>query len=177
VLTGDLHGVDVGAGPSPTPIGYMPGALFASPDTSVRAAIVWGTATQVTQLTWSEVSYRLGRLDEAHFVTDEAYVEVDEIFAFIHRLGALHIGGAPVALAAVPATNRIAVELTQEQLLDSVAPMLVAPAARAKDLGHAIFDDMAHVVRRASETLWPVAQQLKARWTPLPGTGRSRRSS
>jgi hypothetical protein len=67
ILIGELHDFDVGAAASLAPFGYMPATLFASPGTVVRAAIVWATAAQVTQLTWSEIPYRFGRLDDAHF--------------------------------------------------------------------------------------------------------------
>ena len=43
VLTGELHDFDVGVAPTLSPIGYMPAALFASPGTAVRAAVVWAT--------------------------------------------------------------------------------------------------------------------------------------
>jgi hypothetical protein len=62
VLTGDLHGVDVCAQAVPNIFGTLPAALVASPPTAVRAAVLWLTPAQVTQLTWTEVGYRLGRL-------------------------------------------------------------------------------------------------------------------
>jgi hypothetical protein len=168
VLAGDLHGLDVGAAASLAPTGYMPATLFASPGTAVRAAIVWATAAQVTQLTWSEIPYRLARLDEAHFAMDEADVQVDEIFAYIHRFGSFCIDGAPVALAAIPATDRTADALTQEELLDVAAGLVIGPDARAEDLVRAIFDDMAGVTACASETVWPLSQPLLSRWTAFP---------
>ncbi len=171
VLTGDLHGVDVGAAASPALVGYMPATLFASPETAVRAAVLWATPAQITQLTWSELSYRVGRLDDARFVIDEADVQVDRIFAFISRFGAFCIDGAPVALAAIPATGRTAAALTQEELLDTVARLVIAPDARAEDLVRAIFEDMAGVVARASETVWPLSQPLLSRWTAFPASG------
>jgi hypothetical protein len=177
VLTGDLHGVDVGAAATPSILGYMPATLFASPGTAVRAAVLWTTAAQVTQLTWSELGYRLGRLDDAHFVMDEADVQVDDIFAYIHRLGAFCIDGAPVALAAIPAANRTVPALTQEELLETVAQLVIAPDARAEDLVRAIFEDMAGVIARASETVWPSSQQLLSPWTPLPATVSHKRGS
>ena len=101
VLTGDLHGLDVGAAAELTPLGYMPANLFASRGTAVRAAVIWATAAQVTQLTWSEVSYSLGRLDEARFVVDETDLQVEEVFAYINRFGTFCVDGVPVALAAI----------------------------------------------------------------------------
>lgn len=171
VLTGYLHGMDVGAIASPPLAGYMPATLFASPGTAVRTAVVWVTPVQATQLTWSEMTYRLCRLDDARFEMDEADLQVDDIFAFVARLGAFCINGAPVALAAIPARNRTAPALTQEELLDTVAHLVLGSGARAEDLVRATFDDMAGVIARGSETVWPSSQELSSRWTPFPGAG------
>jgi hypothetical protein len=172
VLTGDLHGLDVGAAAELTPLGYMPANLFASPGTAVRAALIWATAAQVTQLTWSEVSYSLGRLDEARFVVDETDLQVEEVFAYITRFGTFCVDGAPVALAAIPATRRTANALTQEELLDVVARLVIGADAKAEDLVRAIFDDKADINVRAAETLWPSGQQLQMRWTSFPAAER-----
>jgi hypothetical protein len=174
VLSGDLHDFDVGASASPAIYGAMPAALFSSPGTAVRAAVLWLTAAQVTQLTWSEVSYRLGRLDRARFTVDAADAEVDGVFAYVSRFGAFCIDGAPVALAAIPARDRAAAALTQEELLGVVARLLIAPEARAEDLVRAVFDDMAGVVARASQVLWPAGLALASEhWTRWPDTASS----
>lgn len=172
VLAGELHDFDVGPAASLAPTGYMPATLFSSPGTAVRAAIVWGTPAQVTQLTWSEIPYRLVRLDAAHFSMDEADVEVDQIFAYLHRFGSFCINGSPVALAAIPAKNRTAAALTQEELLDVAARMVIGTDAGAEDLVRAIFEDMAGVTERASETVWRSSQQLQSSWTPFPALSR-----
>ena len=171
VLAGDLHELDIGAVASVPLLGYMPAALFASPGTAVRAAVIWVTLAQVTQLAWSELSYRLGRLEEARFEVDEANLEIEDVFAFVSRLGALCIDGAPVALAAVPARNRTAAALTQLELLDAVALLALGPGAGAKDLARAACEDMRGVLARVSETVWPSAQQLSSHWTPFPASG------
>ena len=64
------------------------------------------------------------------FRIDEADVAVDEIFAYIHRLGSFCVEGSPAALAAVPARDRTATPLTQEQLLDIAAHMVLGPIRR-----------------------------------------------
>lgn len=168
VLAGHLHGYDVGAGAAPTAYGSMPGALFASPGTAVRAAVLWVTAEQATQLTWSELGYVLGRLDEGRFEMDEADVAVEELFAYVHRIGAYCIDDEPVALAAVPARDRTARAVTQRQLLDGVAPLLLGDGADAGALVRAVFDDMAAVFARSREVLWPRSRRLPAgSWTPF----------
>jgi hypothetical protein len=168
VLTGELHDLDIGAVASAPLVGYMPGSLFASPGTAVRAAVSWVTPAQVTQLAWTETTYRLGRLEEAGFEPDEGDLEIEDLFAFVSRLGAFCIDGAPVALAAVAARNRTAAALSQEELLDVVAGLVIGPDARAEDLARASCDDMLAVITRASETVWPRGRQLSSRWTPYP---------
>jgi hypothetical protein len=168
VLAGELHDFDVGPAAALAPTGYMPATLFASRGTRVRAAIVWATATQATQLTWSEIPYRLVRLDDARVVIDDADLEVDECFAYTHRLGSFCIDGSPVALAAIPAIGRTAIALTQEQLLDVAARLVLGQDARAEDLVRAIFEDFAAVTARSATTVWPCSRQLRSNWTPFP---------
>ncbi|MEY2515365.1 MAG: hypothetical protein QOJ89_2723 [bacterium] len=169
VLTGELHGVDVGAQATPTAFGTMPGVLFASPGTAVRAAVLWLTPPQLTLLTKAELSYRLGRLDRAHFVMDEAGVAVDDLFAYVSRIGALRIDGQPVALAAIPATGRSARAMTQEQLLDVVATLAIGPSAHAGDVVRMCFEDMPALVQKVAPLTWPSAVRLPDdHWTPYP---------
>jgi hypothetical protein len=170
VLAGVLHDFDVGAAASVAPIGYMPATLFASPGTAVRAAIVWATPAQVTQLTWTEIPYRLGRLDDARFVIDEADLAVDDVFAYVHRLGSFLVDGSPIALAAIPASGRTARAMTQEELLDVAAGLVVGPDARAEDLVRAIYEDLPGVAAKLPETIWASSLQLESSWTPFPAS-------
>jgi hypothetical protein len=167
VLTGHLHGVDVGAIAAPGFMGFIPATLFASPGTAVRAAVTWVTAAQATQLTWSEISYRLGRLEDARFEMDEDEVEVRDLFAYVSRFGAFCVEGEPVALAAVPARGRSATALTQEELLDFVARMLLGPRSRAEDLMRAAFADMADIYARGAR-MRQHSRPLLSAWTPFP---------
>ena len=172
VLIGDLRDFDVGAVASPGLLGYLPATLFASPGTAVRAAVVWVTPAQATQLAWSEMTYRLGLLEDARFDMNEGDVEIDGVFAFVSRLGAFCVDGAPVAMAAIPAKGRTAAALTQEELLDAMARLVIGPEARAEDLVRATYADLPGVFARAAETVWPSARQLQSRWTPFPASER-----
>jgi hypothetical protein len=174
VLGGRLQDFDVGPAAALAPVGYMPATLFASPGTEVRASVVWATDAQVTQLTWSEVPYRLVRLDDARFVADGAEAEIDTVFAYLHRLGVFCVDGAPVALAAVPAANRSAPAYTQPELLDIAAAMVLGDGAAAPDLVRAIYDDMAAVNVRAATTVWRQGRLLEGGWTRFPLPARSR---
>lgn len=166
-LTGRLHDFDVGVSAQPALYGSMPATLFPSLGTEVRATVLWVTPTQFTQLAWSELSYRLGKL-RTRFDLDEGGAGFDEILAFVSRFGAFCVDERPVALAAIPATGRTAEALTQEQLLDAAAALAIGPEADAETLVRAIFERMGEIgpkiaatVRRAS---MPFASE---RWTPF----------
>lgn len=169
VLTGTLHGLDVGAQASPTAFGSMPGALFASPGTAVRASLLWVTPRQLAALTIMELGYHLGRLDRARFVMDEAEVEVDDLFAYISRIGALRLDGGPVALAAIPATGRTAPAMTQEELLDTIAALALGPGARAADVVRMCVEDTVALLEKVTPLTWPTAIRLPDdHWTRYP---------
>ena len=169
VLTGDLHDVDVAAQASPTAYGTLPGVLVASAGTAVRASVLWLTARQLAELTLAELGYRLGRLDRAHFRMDEAGVEVDDLFAYVSRIGALRVDGGPVALAAVPASGRALPVMTQEELLDVVARRAIGPSARAADLVRRCVEDIRGVLATLAPLTWPDAVRLPdEHWTPYP---------
>ncbi len=100
---------------------------------------------------------------------DDSHLEVDDLFAYASRFGAFCLDGAPVALAAIPAAGRTATPLTQEQLLDAAAGLVIGSDARAEDLVRAVFHDMAAVLARAQTTVWPLSRPLSpAHWTPYP---------
>jgi hypothetical protein len=166
-LTGRLHDFDVAAAAQPTIYGSMPATLFPSPGTEVCASVLWVTAAQFTQLTWSELTYRLGRL-RTRFEADDAATGFDEVLVFVSRFGAFCPDGRPVALAAVPAAGRTEPELTQEQALDAAAALALGPGAEAETLVRAIFEDMGALMPRIAATVnrasLPFASE---RWTPF----------
>lgn len=166
-LSGHLHDFDVGVSPQPALYGAMPATLFPSPGTAVRATVIWVTSTQFTQLAWSELSYRLGRL-RTRFEVEDGQGSFAEVLAFVSRFGAFCLDDRPVALAAVPATGRTAAALTQEQLLDAVAKRAIGPEANAEELVRAIFEDMGKIGSRISTTTWNRSQPFASeRWIPF----------
>lgn len=166
-LTGRLHDFDVGVAAQPTVYGSMPATLFPSPGTAVCATVLWVTAAQFTQLTWSELSYRLGKL-RARFDLDDDGTSVDEVLVFVSRFGAFCIDEHPVALAAIPAERRTAEELTQEQLLDAAAALALGPAADAETLVRAIFEEPGEIGPKIAATVRKASQPFASeRWTPF----------
>lgn len=166
VLTGWLQDFDVGASAQHTFYGSMPATIFPSPGTAVRAALVWVTAAQFTQLAWSELNYRLGKL-RARFDVDGVEEHFEEVLAFVSRFGALQLGNGPVALGAVPAKGRTAEALTQEKILDAVAELTLGPGANAEALLRAAFDDFGATARKAAGPVHSRSIPFESdRWTP-----------
>lgn len=166
-LTGCLHDFDVGASPQPAIYGAMPATLFPSPGTAVSATLLWVTETQFTQLAWSEISYRLGRL-RTRFELDDGATSFEEVLAFVSRFGAFCVEERPVALAAIPASGRTAAALTQEQLLDAAAALAIGPDVRAEALVRAIFEDMGEIAPKIAATVHQAALPFASeRWTPF----------
>jgi hypothetical protein len=166
-LTGRLHEFDVGFAAQPALYGSMPATLFPSPGTAVAATVLWVTPAQFTQLAWSELSYRLGRL-ETRFEVVEGGAAFDQVVVFVSRFGAFRVGGEPVALAAVPAEGRKARALTQEQALDAAAVLALGPEANAEALVRAIFADFPGLIPSLIETVNPEGLPfVSERWTPF----------
>jgi hypothetical protein len=167
VLGGHLHDFDIGAAAQPTIYGSMPATPFESPGTAVAASVLWVTPEQFTQLTWSELTYRLGRL-HTRFEIADAELGFDDVLVFASRFGTFCVGGEPAALAAVPARNRSARAFTQRELLDRAAALALGPGADAETLLRAICDDLPSLLSRVAETVRREGRPLRsARWVPF----------
>ena len=166
VLSGRLHDFDVGASPQPAIYGSMPATLFPSHGTEARGAVLWVTPAQLTQLAWSELSYRLGRL-RTPFETDEGSHEFDQLLAFVSRFGAFRLDGRVVALEAIPARGRAAAALSQAQLLDAAAALVLGPGAGGESLVRAVFEDLPETLPKIEASLRrQAAPFVSERWTP-----------
>jgi hypothetical protein len=169
VVTGRLHEFDVGFAAHPTLYGALPATIFPSPGTAAATALLWLTPAQFTQLTWTELSYALGRL-RTRFTVDDADERFEEVLVFVSRWGALRLDGAPAALAAVPAEGRSAPALTQQQALDRVAALALGDGASAETLVRAVFEDFAALAQRVAPALHTTALAFASeRWTPFTG--------
>lgn len=169
VVTGRLHEFDVGFAAHPTLYGALPATIFASPGTAVATALLWLTPAQFTQLTWTELSYALGRL-RTRFEVGDADEQFDEVLVFVSRWGAFCVDGTPAALAAVPAERRTAPALTQEQALDRAAALALGDGANAETLVRAVFEDFPALTARVAPVLHRTALPFASeRWTPFTG--------
>jgi hypothetical protein len=169
VLAGWLHDFDVAAAAQPAVYGALPATLIPSSGTEVRGAVLWVTPAQFTQLTWSELSYRLGSLRTA-FETDEGSHRFEELLAFVSRFGAFCPEGEPVALAAIPARGRTVPALAQGELLDAAARLALGPGADGEALVRAIFEDVTAVAPRIEAEVRPRSQPFSSdRWSLFEG--------
>lgn len=166
-LSGHLHEFDIGAAAQPTVYGSMPATPFESAGTAVAATVLWVTPDQFTQLTWSELTYRLGRL-HTRFEIADAEMGFDDVLVFVSRFGTLHVDGEPAALAAVPARDRSARAFTQRELLDHAAALALGPEADAETLLRAICEDLPAVLPKVAATVRREAEPLRSeRWVPF----------
>lgn len=170
VLAGALHDFDVGPSAQVAVYGAMPATIFPSPGTALRCAVLWVNVNQFVQLTWTEISYCLGRLDGIRFAPDDDDIAVDSVFAFVSRFGVFCPAGEPVALAAVPAQDRTVTALSQADLLDAAARIAFGRDASGQDLLRAALTDY----HAFSTTLRPAINAASARfssdrWVTFPG--------
>jgi hypothetical protein len=173
-LTGWLRDFDVGAAATVALYGAMPATVFPSQGTEVAATVLWVTPNQFTQLTWSEVTYWLGRL-HTRFAVEEAEVAFDDVLVFVSRFGCFAPAGDPVALAAVPARDRGALALTQEELLGTAAELALGSGATAEDLVRACCEDMGQLAVCLADTVWSHSSPFESsRWTPYPASAGAR---
>lgn len=168
VRSGELHDFDIGVAAHPTAYGAMPATLFESPGTAVRAAVLQVTDAQLTQLAWTELTYRLGRLDGVRFTADDGE-ELDGVLAFVSRFGSFCPDGEPLALAAMPARRRTARALSHPALLDTAARLALGAAATGRDLVRHVFEDVHRFATTHGGALRAAGRPLRcAHWTPLP---------
>ncbi len=166
-LSGHLHGFDIGAAAQPTIYGSMPATPFESPGTAVAATVLWVTPSQFTQLTWSELTYRLGRL-HTRFEIADAEIGFDDVLVFASRFGTFCVEGEPAALAAVPARDRSARAFTQRELLDHAAALALGPEADAETLLREICEDLPSLLPKVAATVRRQGQPLRSeRWVPF----------
>jgi hypothetical protein len=167
-LTGWLRDFDVGPAATVALYGSMPATVFPSQGTEVAATVLWVTPAQFVQLTWTEVTYWLGRL-RTRFEVEEAAAGFDEVLVFVSRFGCFCPEGEPVALAAVPARGRTALALTQEELLGVAAALALGSGSTSEDLVRACCEDMGGLADRLAETVWSQTRPFESsQWTPYP---------
>jgi hypothetical protein len=175
VLAGELHDLDVVACAAVAVYGAMPATLAASPGTNVRAAVMLVNATQLTTLTWGEMTYVIGRLQGARFTAEDAVqdVELGSPLAFVSRWGAFAPDGAPASLAAIPGTARRGRAWTQQELVDRAAEIVLGRSGGgAEALMRMGYRDAGAMAARMLPALREYAQPFDfPGWTPIAADG------
>jgi hypothetical protein len=136
VLHAELDGFDVVYSAHVSPYGAVPATLRPSPGTSVAVHVAYPDAEQLPLLAASEPNYELARLrevvcrvgngadasddDEPADAAPAPIATLTSIDAFLSRHGALMVGAAPLALAAVPARHRRLPSARQPEVLELV---------------------------------------------------------
>jgi hypothetical protein len=125
VLRVALSGWDVVYSAHVTRYGAVPAAVVASPGTVASVHLVFPNDEQLAALAATEGrNYRLERLVDFTAELEMGGEGPREIDAFISVHGPLLSGGAPVALAAIPARDRAFAELTTPEMIDRVRAAL-----------------------------------------------------
>jgi len=121
VLRVSLSGWDVVYSAHVTRYGAVPAAVVPSPGTVASVHLVFPNDEQLAALAATEGhNYRLERLVDFSAeleIGGEGPVEID---AFVSVHGPLLLDGSPVALAAIPARDRVFPELTTPAMIDRV---------------------------------------------------------
>jgi hypothetical protein len=121
VLRVSLSGWDVVYSAHVTRYGAVPAAVVASPGTVASVHLVFPSDDQLAALAATEgQNYRLERLADFTAELEIGGAGPREIDAFISVHGPLLLDGSPVALAAIPARDRVFPELTTPQMIDRV---------------------------------------------------------
>lgn len=173
-VRGKLHDFDVGASAELALYGALPATIFPSPGTRVDAMTVWLTDAQLTQLTWAEVPYWIGRL-ETRFEFEPVVAELgpagfDRALIFVNRLGSFGPDGHPFALASIAAEDRKVPALSQVELLSRTAELAFGPGVSAEELVRRAFENPTETGPLVARTLYANAIQFESdRWTPYPG--------
>lgn len=133
VLQADVSGIDVVYSAHITRYGAIPATLAASPGTVLHAAMTWLTADQLAVMHESEIgragavpgNYTYGELP-ASAVSSVAATGNERVGTYISRFGALGVQEAPLALAAVLASERAFATRAKLDILQAVRD-LIAP--------------------------------------------------
>ncbi|HEX3735958.1 MAG TPA: hypothetical protein VHV53_00305 [Solirubrobacterales bacterium] len=125
VLRVALRGWDVVYSAHVTRYGAVPAAVVASPGTVASVHLVFPDDEQLAALAATEgQNYRLEQLLDFAAELEIGGEGPREIDAFVSVHGPLLLDGSPIALAAIPARDRVFAELTTPQMIDRVRTAL-----------------------------------------------------
>jgi hypothetical protein len=171
ILAGELEDFDVGAAAQPPYFSSIPATLIESPGTTVRVAVLLLTPAQFIALWWTEHSYKVGALDPVTVTTRLTARPITRVIAFSSRYGAFAPDGAPVAMAAIPARDRVHAAFSQVELLNAAARLTLGAGATARDLVREAYERPAEFLAAHRPALQAASVRFSSpRWQELRTT-------
>jgi hypothetical protein len=172
ILAGTLEGFDVGVSAQLPVFSSMPGTLVPSPGTALSVAVLFVTLVQFTALWWTELSYKVGALNDVTLTLALADEPVRRVITFVSRYGAFCMDGAPVVMSAIPATDRRHVAMTQRAILDAVARVTIGDDADARNLIRSAYERPAAFMAEHYPTVRAASIPFASdHWEEMPAGG------
>jgi hypothetical protein len=169
ILAGRLDDYDVAAAAQLPVFSSMAATIVLSPGTSARVAVMFLTGVQFTALWWTELSYRVGALEEITLRTPLTADPLRRVIAFVSRYGAFSIDGEPVAMAAIPADGRRYRALTQVELLAAAAKLTLGAEAGPRGLIRAAYEQPAAFFAEHMPAMRAVSRPFASpHWREMP---------
>jgi hypothetical protein len=124
VLRAELEGFDVVYSAHVSIYGAVPATLAASPGTTIPTFVIFPTAEQLELIAATErLNYERSQLRGIACRLDGG-ATLAELDAFLSTRGPLTVAGAPIALAAITATERQLAAMEEREVLDRVRAQL-----------------------------------------------------
>jgi hypothetical protein len=153
VLRVALRGWDVVYSAHVTRYGSVPAAVVASPGTVANVHLVFPSDAQLEAIAATEgENYRLEQLADFSATYEIGGEGPREIDAFISVHGPVLVDGTPVALAAIPAVDRVFPESTTPEMIDRVRAALTPDLTLPESILH-------HVKRGGLRPLPPMGRK------------------
>ena len=128
--------------------GSVPSTFHPSEGTRVTTYVLWLDEPQLARMHETERNYTYDRLDGIGVEVEETGERLDEAFVYTACVGAVNVGGAPVALAEIGAQGRTLRAMSQAEMLAHVRDRL-QPGA---DLDRFIRDHIDDEAERRART-------------------------
>lgn len=123
VVPASLAGFDVVYSAHISPYGAIPATLQRSPGTEVQVHVIYMTDAQIGVISATEPNYEPQLLEGVQCRLDGGE-ELSELSAYISRRGCLLVDDSELALAAVPATGRTFIALSEPEAIEHVRATL-----------------------------------------------------
>ena len=97
--------------------GSVPSTFHPSPGTAVTTYVLWLDDAQLNRMHETERNYTYDQLGNIRVEPDDGSAAIETAYIYSARVGCVNVGGAPIALAEIPARNRTLRAMTQPDIL------------------------------------------------------------